>query len=78
MREEHIALIARIAKPLARLMPTASPEAITGRARTFFGAVHGVILISLENRFVGVSLETLEREIVTLTKILAHGQMQLG
>ncbi|PRX11371.1 UNVERIFIED_ORG: TetR family transcriptional regulator [Martelella mediterranea] len=74
--EEVATLMAKIAAPLARLMPDASQEEITDRARTFFGAVHGVIAISVENRFVGVPMETLEREIVALTGILTHGQAQ--
>lgn len=33
------------------------------RARTLFGAVHGIISITLEARFVGLPPERLEREL---------------
>ncbi|MBP1876074.1 hypothetical protein J2Z19_005823 [Ensifer adhaerens] len=41
-------------------------------ARTFFSAVHGVISVSLEGRFAGITPELLEREVTVLTRLLAH------
>lgn len=69
---EHAFLIGLIAAPMAARMPDASAEDIAIRARTFFSAVHGVIAISLEGRFVGITPERLEQEIAALARILAR------
>jgi hypothetical protein len=42
------------------------------RARTFFAAVHGVISISLEGRFVGITPDLLEWEVTVLARLLAY------
>lgn len=44
------------------------------RARTLFGAVHGVVSISLEGRFVGLPLERLAREVDELVQTIAAGR----
>lgn len=69
---EHAFLIGLIAVPMAARMPEASAEDIAIRARTFFSAVHGVIAISLEGRFVGITPERLEEEVAALAGILAR------
>ena len=69
---EHTFLIGLIAAPLAQHMPDASADDVAIRARTFFAAVHGVIAISLEGRFVGITPELLEREVTTLAGLLAR------
>ena len=69
---EQAFLIGLIAKPLARHMPDASAQDVAIRARTFFAAVHGVIAISLEGRFVGITPELLEREVAALARLLAN------
>lgn len=68
---EHAFLIGLIALPMAARMPDASADDIAIRARTFFSAVHGVIAISLEGRFVGITPDVLEREVAALARILA-------
>ncbi|MEW9617565.1 TetR/AcrR family transcriptional regulator [Shinella sp. S4-D37] len=68
---EHAFLIGLIAAPMAAHMPDASAEDIAIRARTFFSAVHGVIAISLEGRFVGITPQVLEREVAALARLLA-------
>ncbi|HEV7249541.1 MAG TPA: TetR/AcrR family transcriptional regulator [Shinella sp.] len=70
---EHAFLIGLIAPPLARQMPDASADDIAIRARTVFSAVHGVIAISLEGRFVGITPALLEREVAALARLLATG-----
>ena len=69
---EHAFLIGLIAAPMAARMPDASGEDVAIRARTFFSAVHGVIAISLEGRFVGITPERLEQEVAALAGILAR------
>ncbi|MCO5154749.1 MULTISPECIES: TetR/AcrR family transcriptional regulator [unclassified Shinella] len=69
---EHAFLIGLIAVPMAARMPDASAGDIAIRARTFFSAVHGVIAISLEGRFVGITPARLEQEVAALARILAR------
>lgn len=66
-------LIQLIAAPLSIAMPGASPDALAIRARTLFGAVHGVVSISLEDRFTGITPGHLEQEVAALADILAEG-----
>jgi AcrR family transcriptional regulator len=70
---EHLFLIGLIATPLAELQPALAVEDRLIRARTLFGAVHGVISISLEGRFVGLPLERLEQEIDDFVMLIARG-----
>jgi AcrR family transcriptional regulator len=71
--DEHLFLMNVIAEPLSELRPDMSAEDRAIRARTLFGAVHGVVSISLEGRFVGLPLELLEREIDELVLTIAAG-----
>jgi AcrR family transcriptional regulator len=71
--EEHMFLMGVIAEPLAELQPDMSAEDRAIRARTLFGAVHGVISISLEARFVGLPQERLERELDEFVLTIAAG-----
>lgn len=66
-------LIHLIATPLRALDPTLDADALLVRARTVFGAVHGVVAISLENRFVGVPEADLERELATFVDTIVTG-----
>jgi AcrR family transcriptional regulator len=61
--DDQARLLAQIVKPLARLQPELQEEALIIRARTLFAAVHGIISISLEERFVGVPISTLDHEV---------------
>ncbi|MGO7165100.1 TetR-like C-terminal domain-containing protein, partial [Rhizobium johnstonii] len=70
---EHLFLMDVIAEPLAELQPDMPPEDRAIRARTLFGAVHGVVSISLEGRFVGLPLERLAREVDELVQTIAAG-----
>lgn len=71
--QEHMFLMGIIAEPLADLQPAMSEAARAIRARTLFGAVHGVVSISLEGRFVGLPIESLERELDEFILTVATG-----
>lgn len=71
--DEHLFLMDVIAEPLAELQPDMPPEDRAIRARTLFGAVHGVVSISLEGRFVGLPLERLALEVDELVQTIAAG-----
>lgn len=66
--EDQLRLFRHIAEPLGVIMPDLSPEALTVRARTLFAAVHGVVMLGLEERLVAVPLDRLDSEIDWLTR----------
>jgi AcrR family transcriptional regulator len=70
-RQENIALLAHIANALRELDPTLSKAKLKARARTYFAAVHGIVEISLQERFVSVSGKTLRSELNNLVDRLA-------
>lgn len=71
--DEHLFLLSIIAEPLRELQPEMSDEDRAVRARTLFGAVHGIISITLEARFVGLPPERLERELDEIIIMIAAG-----
>lgn len=71
--DEHLFLMDVIAEPLAELQPGMSAEDRAIRARTLFGAVHGVVSISLEGRFVGLPAGRLAQEVDELVLTIAAG-----
>lgn len=70
---EHDTLFARVARPLATLSPELGVDKLAARARSVFAAVHGIVLLSLEGRFVGVQEADLGSEIETVVGALVHG-----
>ena len=73
--EKHLFLIQFIARPLARIQPDLAGEDLQVRALTLFSAVHGIISISLEGRFVGIPATRLEGEIDDFVTLLAAGAL---
>ncbi len=67
---EHAALFTAIAGPLAALRPELDEAMLMTRARTIFAAVHGVIALSLQDRFIGVPGEALEGELEALVGMM--------
>ena len=66
-------LMSRIAQPLALLQPDYTAETLAIRSRTLFAAVHGVISISLDNRFVGLAPDSLESELQRFIQLMLDG-----
>ena len=64
--DEHMFLIGFIAAPLAELLPEMSEENRILRAKTLFGAVHGIISLSLDGRYVGLPSERLDDLVRTI------------
>lgn len=71
--DKHMFLIQFIARPLATLNPGLAEEDLRIRALTLFSAVHGIISISLEGRFVGLPRGRLESELDDFVALLAAG-----
>ena len=66
-------LIQNLVAPLAVLRPELDRSGLLVRARTLFSAVHGIIAISLENRFVGLAPTDLEDEVLSFVDTLVTG-----
>jgi len=71
--EKHMFLIQFIARPLARIQPDLKGEDLQVRALTLFSAVHGIVSISLEGRFVGIPATRLDGELDDFVTLLAAG-----
>ncbi len=69
--QENIALLGFIAAPLRQVHPELTEETLGARTRTCFAAVHGLVTISLEERFIGLSGERLDQEMEYLVERLA-------
>ena len=70
---EHAVLFRHIVEPLAQLEPDLPEEQLILRARTAFAAVHGIVAISIEERFIGLPKDQLEAELDRFTALLAAG-----
>ena len=66
-------LMGRIAGPVGALNPVLDETARMTRARTLFSAFHGIILLSLDQRFTGLSSDSLESELKTMLAMLLRG-----
>ncbi|ALN75480.1 TetR/AcrR family transcriptional regulator [Aureimonas sp. AU20] len=73
---EQTELLAYISAALRPLQPSLTDAALTLRARTFFGAIHGIVASSLAGRFVGVSGGDLAREIAEFLDLLVSGMAE--
>ena len=65
-RDELERLYSHIGGPLASLYPQEDAEALGLRVRVLFAAVHGIVLLSLENRFEAVPRARIEQMIAIL------------
>lgn len=70
-RDANIALLSLIGQSLLEINPGLTENALQARTRTCFAAVHGVVSIALERRFVGLSGDALNAEMDFLVERLA-------
>ncbi|MEM7427923.1 MAG: TetR-like C-terminal domain-containing protein [Pseudomonadota bacterium] len=63
---ENTELIGFIARSIAQLEPEISEDQLAARARTYFAAVHGIVLIGLQGKFVAPPEGSLDRELEDL------------
>ena len=76
--QEQAKLLSQIIRPLSTLQPDLGGEQLIVRARTLFACVHGIVSISLENRFVGVPMDTLDAEIERFIDLMLAGLPAMG
>jgi AcrR family transcriptional regulator len=66
-------LFAHVASPIAALCPGLTPSAQTSLAHTLFSAVHGIVLLGLDQRVAAIDLPTLRRQLILAVTALASG-----
>jgi hypothetical protein len=55
------------------LRPALGKPDLLARARTLFSAVHGIVAISLENRFIGLAPSDLDSELQRFVEVMVTG-----
>jgi AcrR family transcriptional regulator len=70
---DQMNLFRHIFAPLATLFPTRSPEELGVTARSLFSAVHGMVLLGLEQKLIAVPTPALRREIATIVRAMVEG-----
>ena len=71
--QEQAVLIQDLVAPLGALRPELDKSALLVRARTLFSAVHGIVAISLEDRFIGLAPTDLEHEVLSFVDSMVTG-----
>jgi AcrR family transcriptional regulator len=62
-----------VAEPLRALRPGMDPQERALLARSLFSAVHGVVVLGLEEKLQAMRLDVLRRQVVTLVTATARG-----
>lgn len=73
-RDQNIALLAIIGRALMELNPAFSQESLEARTRSCFAAVHGLVLVNIEKRFVGLEGDVFDKEMDFLVEQLAYAR----
>src|ERR1700742_558702 len=70
---EQMDLFRHIYRPLAVLFPKRAPAELSVLARSLFSAVHGMVLLGLEQKLIAVPVEALRQEIATIVRATIGG-----
>ena len=71
--EQHIRLFAHVLAPLRAIVPSTDEAELALLARMLFAAVHGIVLLGLEEKTVAVPRDALEKEIEQLVRLVCGG-----
>ena len=75
---EQMDLFRHIYRPLAALFPKRSADELGVTARSLFSAVHGMVLLGLEQKLIAVPVEALRKEIATIVGAMVDGLTPSG
>jgi len=70
---DQMNLFRHIFAPLASLLPARSEAELGVTARSLFSAVHGMVLLGLEQKLIAVPIEALRREIAIIVRAMITG-----
>jgi len=71
--DEQMNLFRHIYHPLAALFPKRSAAELGVTARSLFSAVHGMVLLGLEQKLIAVPIDALRKEIATIVGAMVDG-----
>ena len=71
--DEQMNLFRHIYQPLAELFPARTPAELGVTARSLFSAVHGMVLLGLEQKLIAVPVIELRREIGIIVGAMVDG-----
>ena len=74
--EDQLRLFSYVEKPLQVLMPATTRERRTLLARSLFSAVHGIVVLGLEERLQLFPLPVLREQVIFLVEAMGRGLMQ--
>ena len=70
---EQMDLFRHIFQPLAALLPSQPTPELGVTARSLFSAVHGMVLLGLEQKLIAVPVEALRAEIAVIVRAMVKG-----
>ena len=70
---EQMDLFRHIFQPLTALLPSQPAAELGVTARSLFSAVHGMVLLGLEQKLIAVPVEALRAEIAVITRAMVKG-----
>ena len=70
-------LFAQVEGPLAMLLPGLDDDRRRILARTLFSAVHGVVVLGLEEKLVSLPLSDLRQQVAAIVRAIARGRNEL-
>jgi AcrR family transcriptional regulator len=71
--DEQMALFRHIYRPLATLFPKRTAAELGVTARSLFSAVHGMVLLGLEQKLIAVPVDVLREEIAVMVRAMVEG-----
>ena len=75
-RAQQAVLFQYLVEPLAQIRPDLDRDTITLRARTYFAALHGIVAMNMEVRFIALPPGQLEQEVDRFVDVLIRGSSQ--
>jgi AcrR family transcriptional regulator len=71
--DEQMVLFRHIYRPLAALFPKRSAHELSVTARSLFSAVHGMVMLGLEQKLIAVPIDALRNEIAIMVRAMVKG-----
>ena len=71
--DEQVKMFVRLERRLAPVMPGIEEAVLRRRARTLFSAVHGIVLIGLEQKLVAFPDDAIDAELVAFLRVYIAG-----
>jgi AcrR family transcriptional regulator len=75
--EQRLRLFAQVERPLAALLPELDRDARRILARTLFSAVHGIVVLGLEEKLVSLPLPDLRNQLAATVRAITVGRSEL-